>query len=106
MIVIPLFVSVNGLQALVADNHSFAYGVVAGVLFMFVVGFFARQVRINNVIAQKPGKKMTVPVQGSDSPRDIVAKGARAGACVTFSVLVMVVFFVALVGFLVWLWQY
>ena len=89
---------------MIADNHSFVYGVATGVVFMFFVGWFAKQLRKQRFVAQKPGRKVTV--EGGASAGEIVNKGIAARACVTFLGFVILLCFAALAVFLYWVWQY
>jgi hypothetical protein len=88
---------------LIADNHSFVYGVIAGVLFMFIVGWIGQQRRTNRFKAGKATRNVTV--HGNETPRDIVTSSYYARACATFWLIMMLAFFGVLTGFLFWVWR-
>lgn len=87
---------------MIEDNHSFVYGVITGVTFMFVVGWIGQQRRTNRFKAGKATRN--VAVQGSETPRDIVTTSYVASACATFWLVLMLVCFAILAAFLYWVW--
>jgi hypothetical protein len=87
------------------DSQSFVIGFAVGFIFTLFLGNFAGRIRKNRAASSKSGKKVSVAVSGSDSPREIVGKAAGAGARMTIWFLVVVALAVVTLYGLYRLWS-